>query len=349
LGMEMDRVRKQVLMTLSSGRKSFWELINGVDASIFELVKCLDALLSAGVVKLKNGTFELARPEEGVFFAEVRCKYCKGTGTSIKGFEDVYKKYCELVKGRPLPVIGSGYKYEYDQGIIFEDDVIRRVAFMHARGDLNSSEIIVMGDDDLISIAIAATGLAKRILVLEIDERIVDFINKVAVAEGFPLEAIKYDVREKIPEGVRGSFDVFVTDPIETVVGFELFLSRCAEALKPNGAGYFGLTRVELPLSRWQLFEKFLLDMNFVITDILRDFSSYAHGIENPLEGIKDILSTYDRKHLEFFEKMRIEQQIIKVGPKEPWYKSSFFRVELVGEARPKHTGRVPGDIYVEV
>ncbi|MHC1579374.1 MAG: bis-aminopropyl spermidine synthase family protein [Candidatus Alkanophagales archaeon] len=345
----MDRVRKQVLMALSSGRKSFWELINGVDASIFELVRCLDALLSAGVVRLEDGVFELARPEEKTFFAEVRCRCCRGTGTSIEGFEDVYKRYCELVKGRPLPVIGSGYKYEYDQGIIFEDDVMRRVAFMHARGDLNGSEIIVVGDDDLISVAIAATGLAERILVLEIDERIVDFINRVAAAEGFPLEAMRYDVRERLPEGVRGGFDVFVTDPVETVVGFELFLSRCAEALEPDGAGYFGLTRVELPLSRWQLFEKFLLDMNFVITDVLRDFSSYAHGIENPLEGIKDILSTYDRKHLEFFEKTGMEQQIAKVEPREPWYKSSFFRVELVGAAKPKHTGRVPGDIYVEV
>ncbi|MDF2955853.1 MAG: Aminopropyltransferase BpsA [Candidatus Alkanophagales archaeon MCA70_species_2] len=344
----MNRVRKQVLMSLSSGAKSFWELINGVDTSIFELVECLDALISAGVVRLRGGIFELARPEERMFSAETRCECCKGTGTSIKSFESVYKKYCELVKGRPLPVVGSGYKYEYDQGIIFEDDVIRRVAFMHARGDLNDSEIIVVGDDDLMSVAIAATGLAKRILVLEIDERLVNFINKVATAENFPLEAEEYDVRERLPTGMRGGFDVFVTDPLETVVGFELFLSRCAEALKPYGAGFFGLTRVELPLARWQLFEKFLLDMNFVITDILKDFSSYAHGIENPLEGIKDILSTYDKKHLEFFEKMKLEPEIMRVKPKEPWYKSSFFRVELVGEVRPKHIGRISGDVYTE-
>ncbi len=43
---------------------------------------------------------------------------------------------------------------EFDQGSILEKDVIKRVEFIYERGDLLDSNILVIGDDDLISIAL---------------------------------------------------------------------------------------------------------------------------------------------------------------------------------------------------
>jgi len=246
------------------------------------------------------------------------------------GILDEYKR---IAMHRPKPTA------DYDQGYIKEEDVMRRISFIYERGDLEGAEIIVVGDDDLISLGLALTTLPRRIVVLEIDDRLISFINDMAKKYGFPVEARKFDVRNDIDEDLRGKFDVFITDPVETIEGITLFLSRAASGLRGKGSsGYFGLTHQEASLKKWQEIERRLLSMNFVITDMLRDFNVYP--MSNNLELAAGDYIVY-REIAKLTGNNRIDAD---------FYRSTLIRVEAVGDVKPLVSGRVElrEEIYVD-
>ena len=79
-----------------------------------------------------------------------------------------------------------------------------------------------------------------------------------------------------MPAHFRGQFDVFFTDPVETVKGLLLFLSRCTEGLRgPGASGYFGLSYLEASWRKWRKIQQGILDMGFAITDMLGAFQDY--------------------------------------------------------------------------
>ncbi len=318
--------------------RSPWELISLVDADLNVFVKELSLLIQDGLVEIRDGKLTLTdkgqreRDRLKAVFYDTRCKNCQGRGIVGDAF-DVLSEYKEIAKSRPKPTA------EYDQGYIKEEDVMRRIAFIYERGDLENSEILVVGDDDLISLGMALTRLPKRIVVLEIDERLINFINKIAEERSFPVEAQKFDVREDLPEAMRGKFDVFITDPVETIPGITLFLSRAASGLRgKGGAGYFGLTHLEASLSKWREIERRLLEMNFAITDMLRDFNVYP--MKNNLEVSEQQYPIY-QKISKLTGSTRIDAD---------FYRSTLIRIEAVGEIKPLVKGRVElkDEIYVD-
>ncbi len=318
-----------------------WELISRYDYDLHALCDELKALLEDGLVEYRDGMLsvteegEMALEDAGIApRAEVRCERCRGRGIVYDAFIEAFETYLSLTENRPAPVT------EYDQGYIAPEDVMLRVAFIYERGDLEGKDILVIGDDDLVSLALAATGLPHRVRVLEIDERLVDYINGAAKEYGFPVEAGTYDVREELPPDILGLYDVFITDPVETLPGIRLFLSRAASGLKGEGsAGYFGLTTQESSLRKWREIEKMLLDMNFAITDILRRFSTYPNtgNIGAALE--------------EYPVYIRLREILGDLTPPDTdFYSSSLVRVELVDRPRPLVTGHVEltDEIYVD-
>jgi len=318
--------------------RSPWELIKLVDADLNEFINTLKNLMDEGLVESRNGKLYLTEAGEeerkrlNLKIYDVRCDNCEGKGIVEDPF-GILNDYKNIASHRPKPTA------DYDQGYIKEEDVMRRVAFIYERGDLEGAEIIVIGDDDLISLGMALTGLPKRIVVLEIDDRLINFINESAEKYGFPVEARKFDVRNDIDESLRGNFDVFITDPVETIDGITLFLSRAASGLKGEGsAGYFGLTHLEASLKKWQEIERRLLSMNFVITDMLRDFNVYP--MSNNLELAAEDYIVY-REIAEITGNKRIDAD---------FYRSTLIRIEAVGDVKPLVTGTVElkDEIYVD-
>jgi len=96
---------------------------------------------------------------------------------------------------------------EYDQQSITEEDAVMRIGFFHEYGDLLDKELLMIGDFDCLSIVAALTGLPKRVVVFEIAEGLINFINETAKEYGLRLEAHKFDVRQPLPDAFRGSFD----------------------------------------------------------------------------------------------------------------------------------------------
>lgn len=247
------------------------------------------------------------------------CPTCQGKGLRVP--EDWRRRFRELTEERPLPVA------EYDQGFMRPDDALARVLFMHRMGDVVERDIVLIGDDDLVSVALAVTGWPRRIVVIDVDERLGAFLERLNRTQGFAIEFRPLDLRRPLPPDLMARFDTFITDPVETVPGFELFLSRAAASLRGRyAAGYFGLTTLEASLAKWHRLQQVLLRMNLVITDVLRDFSVYPER-ENRWERF---YASYAMMPL-----LQIEGHL----PDRDWYRSSFFRVEAVATPRPTILG----------
>ncbi len=321
------RIINQIIQFLTSGETSVYRLIDAQDSSLPEFLEVLDELVSDRVITLENGKVRLSDKGEeiakelGAVNAEVRCVCCDGTGYGIaKEFEEILARYKEIAKERPETC------EMYDQGFLGAEDVLRRVEFMYERGDLLNSEIFVVGDDDLFSIASTLTGMPKEVSVIDIDDRLIDFINSVAEELSLPVEAEVCDAQEELPEKFRGKYDVFVTDPVETVPGLKLFLSRGVSALKGEGcSGYFGLTTLEASRKKWYEIQRILHDMGFVVTDLRRKFSVYPEEEKN---------------FFRYQEKLPI---VRRIGARIDYnfYTSSFYRIEAVRTPEPAVKGRM--------
>jgi hypothetical protein len=215
---------------------------------------------------------------------------------------------------------------DFDQGNMFAEDVAMRLKFMDERGDLRGKRILVIGDDDLFSVAAALTGLPKSITVLEIDGRLVKLLNAIAARRGFPIEARTADMQLPLGDDLIGQFDVFVGDPVETLPGLTVFLSRGAAALRPEAgkAGYFGLTTVEAGVTKYREMELMLIRAGWVPTDIRRRMSDYP-------------CTSTDTEDIQMLS-------IVASSPRRasflsecdhPWYKSAFIRLESTRALTP--------------
>ena len=306
-----DRIKNQILRAIKKKKMSFWELINYQDSHIVEFVQHLQELVQDGVVINENGFFSLAKEIPLQEKKDVVCGRCN-VGVEIKGyFKDILDQFLKVTKDRPLPTS------DFDQGFVRPRDTIARLAFMYERGDIEEQEIFILGDDDLLSVAIGLTGMAKRVRVVEIDERITSFIREFCRQNNIHnIDVKEYNVLEEIPEEDRKKYDVFVTDPVETKKGLKLFVGRCVEALKgKKSVGYIGFTHREASLNKWYEFQGFLNKAGFVFTDILRDFSIYPEQ---------------ENKWDDFYRTYKIMKELKLPMPNTDWYKSCFVRFEAV-------------------
>jgi len=179
----------------------------------------------------------------------------------------------------------------------------------------------------------AMTQLPKLVVVLDADERLIKYINEVAqeLKLSHILRGEAFDVRYELKDEYMKSFDLFSCDPVETLEGITLYLSRGARALRGSGSSaYIGLTTLEASRKKWFDIQKVLMDMNFVMTDVRRNFNGY------PDTGLEEMHTIYS-----------------KLGsvPDCVWYWAALIRVEAVGAPLPIVTGEYDKhgpDIYMD-
>jgi predicted methyltransferase len=166
------------------------------------------------------------------------CPACGGTGVAIPaGAGPLRAELTRLAAGAP------GAKVDLDQTHCTVDTKLRRVLRMHSAGALAGQRVLLLGDDDLISLAIAAfaaqPGVAAqpaRLVVLDCDPDLLSYLAAQTAGSQLPVELVEHDLRQPLPAGLTGGFDVACTDPPYTTAGAELFLSRAVSALAA-GAG----------------------------------------------------------------------------------------------------------------
>ncbi|MGC8778110.1 MAG: bis-aminopropyl spermidine synthase family protein, partial [Candidatus Caldatribacteriaceae bacterium] len=182
----MNRYEAQILRSLKESPKSFWRLLDEQDEHISGFVERLKALLRDGVVVYKEGKFVLSEKGQKQShllgaYRRATCSQCRGGYDPLR-FQDALFFYTQLVENRPLPDL------DFDQGFMTKEDIFARISFLYERGDLEGQKILIVGDDDLFSLALAATSLPESITVLEIDPRLVEFIQKRSREHHFQIE-----------------------------------------------------------------------------------------------------------------------------------------------------------------
>ena len=308
-----ERDVERVLAALQA-TGDIWKIVEYSRTPMRVVCTLLDVLQEHGLVTVQDQ--QLVLTEQGTAFCHTHriapftaatCPTCQGRGVVLDLLGDVRDRFYDIARRRPQPL------RQFDQGYVTPDVTLARVAFLWDRGDLVGKDIIVLGDDDLVSLALALTRQPRRIVVREIDLRLTDFIAEVKAAHGLnTLEIVPHDLRNPLPDALCHAFDVFLTDPTESLVGFRAFVERGLLALRgAGGAGYFGLTHVESSLRKWHEIQRFLLDHGLVITDLRDGFNRYVNW------GYETEMRSWDWLP-------------VKVPPRETWYTSALYRVEWI-------------------
>ena len=143
------------------------------------------------------------------------------------------------------------------------ETVARRAALLGAE----PRRVLLLGDDDLLTLALLAHG--HSVTVLEIDNAIVDFLRGVAPPHT-PCEVLVHDLREPLRAPHLGGFDAFFADPPSGPGGLRLFLARGIAALKADGQGFVSVSEAGAAS-----FDELVRDLHIDVADQFTDFNHY--------------------------------------------------------------------------
>lgn len=147
---------------------------------------------------------------------------------------------------------------------------------MHAADAINRRRILLLGDDDLLSIALLRFvrqfgGTIEQLVVADIDERVLEFIARELEGAPFPFACVAWDVRQ----ARVGRFDTVVTDPPYTAAGGMLFLKRAVESLAGPGSQIFFSFGSRRPGVQYEL-QRAVVEAGLEIRSLTRDFNDYV-------------------------------------------------------------------------
>src|SRR5215472_6881703 len=207
-----------------------------------------------------------------------RCPCCGGRGVAVP------EAVARLAPGLELAAAGvPAARLELDQTHCTVDTKLRRVLSMHEAGALAGQRVLLLGDDDLVSVAIAALAAhagpaagPRGLTVLDCDRGLLSYLGGQLDGLGMAAGVVEHDLREPLPGQLAGAFDVVCTDPPYTVAGAELFLSRSVEALRPGGGGHvffsFGARRPAETVA----VQRLLADMGLAVRSLVPGFNDYT-------------------------------------------------------------------------
>ncbi len=186
---------------------------------------------------------------------------------------EFFKPVIEYLNLRPHP------EYKYDQSLSTPETVIKRALLMLRNGDVEGKKIVILGDDDGVSLVLGYLQCAKKIFVVDIDSRVLEYINSFTQKNNLSdvLNTQLWDIRTSFPKKWWHCFNTFEMDPPYTVVGFKLFVDQALTLLDPmkGGRGYISFG-VKSPHETWAC-QQHLLEAGFSIEEFHPAFNRY-HG-----------------------------------------------------------------------
>jgi len=318
-----------------NGTATFWEIVRNVQGSDRRALRLLNQMSLAGEIALEGvqisaSGFNADEPSKRVKSPAV------GFNTAVKPsylafnlseeYNRILSKMKSIAKSKPVPT------FFYDQRPVTLMTSVKRAAYLDYREDLHNKRIAIIGDDDLTSLAIGLTKKAKEVVVFEIDERLVDFINAVSKKKDLKVRAYKYDLTKEIPIKFFGKFDVFLTDPTPNKIAFELFISIGLNLLDKKGVGYISFFPSHQSISLD--FQKILTDRKVIVTDIIPKFTEYDFIPQTYRKEDFDLLESFDsgEERISFHEnntRFEVHQESIR----EIKSLNGEERAELIGKA----------------
>ncbi len=202
---------------------------------------------------------------------ETSCPTCGGRGIALSPqVARLRRGLAALGDAAPAPLV------ELDQCHCTPKTKLRRVLALHAADAINGRRILLLGDDDLLSIALLRFvrqfgGTIEQLVVADIDKRLLEFIAGELEGAPFSFACVEWDVRE-----VRsGRFDTVVTDPPYTAAGGRLFLERAVASLAGPGSQIFLSFGSRRPGVQAEL-QRAIVEAGLEIRSLTRDFNDYV-------------------------------------------------------------------------
>ena len=241
-------------------------------------------LEKAGLLERKHG---LSLTTDGREFVErdlgmrtqidFECAACAGHGIIIPDLvRPQVEQLARIIESAPSVDVAL------DQAPCSAETAMRRALVMLQQGALEGKRVLLLGDDDSVSIAIGllarALGLdsVTGVTVIDADERRLAFLQDAAAREHLAIETVHHDLRRQLPAELRRSFDVIETDPPYTLEGARLFLARGCEALtaKADCLAYFSFAH--WPASQMLELQKVFVELGLAVRAAWPDFNHYA-------------------------------------------------------------------------
>ena len=120
-----------------------------------------------------------------------------------------------FLKTRPKPELNL------DQFYATFKTIEKRVEYLKSLPDFKRRPLLFLGDDDLTSLAISYYFPEKEIVVVDIDERILKFIEKVAKEFSGRIKLYRHDLRNPLPKVDFKNFEIVFFDPPYTPLAFK--------------------------------------------------------------------------------------------------------------------------------
>ena len=215
------------------------------------------------------------------------CPHCAGRGVVLPPIlAPSVRDVARVARRAPAP------RFELDQCHCTVETKLRRVLALHEADALVRRRVLLLGDDDLVSLAIASViarfgsgQTLEQLTVVDVDPNVIAFVRRELARAPFPVACLEHDLRSPLPGGLAGAFDTVLTDPPYTAAGARLFLSRAAEALSGAGTVFFsfGSRRAETTFA----VQRDLVRMGFTIQARVPDFNQYVGA--GALAGTSDL------------------------------------------------------------
>jgi len=272
----------RVLNVLKSDSPKLWDIYASTEEYLPSVLGVVMMLEKNGLIDPKNGHLILTKKgkkfvkkfitKDTPYYPPLeKLKY----GIKLPRNLEKIKSVIEKISKEIIP------KDEFDQAPITTESAIFKAYHMISRGDITNNSIVCLGDDDLMSLILGMTGLPKNILVIDIDRDITNIIKKSAkkLKIKIPIRTINHDLKTPISQKIKHKFDVFISEPPDTVIGMLLFVSRGVELLKsePGKVGYVGYTKTGCPPLGILKFWKDITKMNLIICEVLPKFTVYPN------------------------------------------------------------------------
>ncbi|MEL6759728.1 MAG: bis-aminopropyl spermidine synthase family protein [Myxococcota bacterium] len=197
----------------------------GHGVSLAEYASMVPLLLDAGVIEPGSSRSDpyirdrLTALDEH-YLADLRPRLGKRAAQAYEACLDVHSR-----RKRFFQQVG--------QCPVLPETALRRALLVGDAEDVGRKNVLCLGDDDLVSVALAALG--HEVSAYDIDDYLLEFLRRSVEDVELPVTIEEVDLRDPLAKKRRQRFDVVLTDPMSNRDCFDLFLSRALSMLKPDG------------------------------------------------------------------------------------------------------------------
>ncbi len=237
-------------------------------------------------------------------------------------------------------------KYRLDQAHGTPFTLFRKIMVLINFGAIEGKDVLLLGDDDAISVILFSLNVANKVIVVDIDADVLSFIEKKyeELNPTIEMKLIQLDIRENYR--LHNIADTVLLDPPYTISGGLLFTSRAITSLKKKPQTirknntfdeftfflprFIGLSFHPPYLDAEHRLQEFIIKANGNFTLIYPHFNKYTGGsiignssnfylaqfsgtiYEQPLQLPENDIYTYREKPIEKNRQMENNKKEIK-------------------------------------